>query len=161
MSHTLTQHEFLTIRHLLRAGWRHVQIARELNISVWTIARIADRRRFLPEELGADEVPADELCEDDSPPDYTAQNLRRCPGCGAMVYLWPCIACGHGVSTSAIAPPQEVKIEPPPASRIARFRHRQKRQQRRYVKQKLLECRGDGAASQQPESALRSRDQVG
>ncbi len=20
-------------------------------------------------------------------------NVRRCPGCGGMVYLWPCLAC--------------------------------------------------------------------
>ena len=25
---------------------------------------------------------------------FDAANLRRCPGCGGMVYLWPCLACG-------------------------------------------------------------------
>src|SRR5262245_142731 len=109
MSHTLTHAEFLTIRRLLRQGWRHTQIARELNLSVWTIARVADRRRFLPEDACEGEIPAGELCEDDAPADYVAGNLRRCPGCGAMVYVWPCIACSQGVSTPAIAPPAEAE----------------------------------------------------
>jgi hypothetical protein len=107
MSKLLTQAEFLTVLRLLREGWRHVQIARELNLSVWTVAAVADRRRYLPEELTEGEIPAAELCEDDAPPDYAAANLRRCPGCGAMVYLWPCIACSQGVSTPTIAPPVE------------------------------------------------------
>src|SRR5215212_2822980 len=93
MSKVLTHAEFLVIRRRLRDGRRHADIARELNVSVWTIARLADRRRYLPDELEESEVPAAELCEDDSPPDYVAQNLHRCPECGAMVYLWPCIAC--------------------------------------------------------------------
>jgi len=107
MSQALTPAEFLTIRHLLREGWRHVQIARELNLSVWTVARIADRRRFLPEIVDESELPPEELCEDDCPPEYAAQNLRRCRQCGAMVYVWPCIACSQGVSTPTIAPPVE------------------------------------------------------
>jgi len=107
MSKLLTQTEFLTVLHLLREGWRHVQIARELNLSVWTVAAIADRRRYLPAEPAEGAISAAELGEDDAPPDYSAANLRRCPGCGAMVYVWPCIACSQGVSTPAIAPPVE------------------------------------------------------
>jgi len=107
MPKILTHAEFLTIRRRLADGQRHSAIARELDLSVWTVARIADRRRFLPEILEELEIPAAELCEDDSPPDYVAQNLRRCPHCGAMVYLWPCIACSQGVSTPTIAPPVE------------------------------------------------------
>jgi|GEM_PF-3242333 len=30
---------------------------------------------------------------DDLRPGFDPANLRRCPGCGAMVYLWPCLAC--------------------------------------------------------------------
>ena len=25
---------------------------------------------------------------------FNPGQLRRCPGCGGMVYLWPCLACG-------------------------------------------------------------------
>ena len=41
-----------------------------------------------------------DLPEDDAPPDYVATNLRRCPGCGGMVYQWPCLraACGTALS---------------------------------------------------------------
>lgn len=105
MPRILTHSEFLTIRRRLAAGRRHTEIARELGLSIWTIAHIADRRRYLPEVASDSDVPAAELLEDDSPPDYVAQNLRRCPECGAMVYLWPCIACSQGVATPAIAPP--------------------------------------------------------
>jgi hypothetical protein len=34
-----------------------------------------------------------DLPEDDAPPDYVATNLRRCQGCGGMVYQWPCLTC--------------------------------------------------------------------
>jgi hypothetical protein len=144
VSHILTHAEFLTVRRRLAGGIRHADIARELNLSIWTIARVADRRRFLPAELDECEIPTaemckDELCEDDGPPDYVAKSLRRCPGCGAMVYVWPCIACGQGVSTSAIAPPQEeeedeVEIELRQASAPADCRRKTKQ---RYRKQKL------------------------
>lgn len=30
---------------------------------------------------------------DDTPPGYDPANIRRCRGCGALVYLWPCLAC--------------------------------------------------------------------
>jgi hypothetical protein len=31
---------------------------------------------------------------DDLKPGFSLANLCRCPGCGGMVYLWPCLACG-------------------------------------------------------------------
>jgi hypothetical protein len=114
----LTSYHIRLVLKLLASGMRHADIARRLELSVWTIARIADgRRRCEPSsgfgaqeeaeegrcELAGDAL-AGEIGEDDAPPDYDAKNLRRCPGCGAMVYLWPCIACRHGVSTPAIAP---------------------------------------------------------
>jgi len=88
MSRILTPSEILEIRNLLRIGVRHVDIARKLDLSVWTVARIDAERRFHCDESAAEELPVD-----DAPPDYVARNLRRCPGCGAMVYRWPCLAC--------------------------------------------------------------------
>jgi hypothetical protein len=107
MPRRLTHAEYLAIRRRLRDGQRHARIARELDLGVWTVALIADRRRYAPDALEGGEVPAKELCDDDSPPDYVAKNLRRCPECGAMVYLWPCIACSQGVSTPTIASPAD------------------------------------------------------
>lgn len=31
--------------------------------------------------------------EDDTPPGFDPNNIRRCPGCGSLVYLWPCLGC--------------------------------------------------------------------
>jgi hypothetical protein len=92
---------------------RHTEIARELDLSVWTIARIADKRRFQSDELSEDEPPEDGLPEDDAPPDYVAKNLRRCPGCGSMVYLWPCLACRMGTTTLPVASPGDAEGEAP------------------------------------------------
>ena len=88
MSHTLSLSDVHAVRRALAAGMRHTEIARELNLSVWTISRLANERRYEREELADSELP-----EEDAPPEYFAQNLRRCPTCGAMVYLWPCLAC--------------------------------------------------------------------
>lgn len=87
----LTFHEFLAVRRLLAVGRRHVEIARELNLGIWTVDRIAARLRY------DDDPAAAELPEDDAPPDYAAENLRRCPECGAMVYVWPCLGCRMAV----------------------------------------------------------------
>jgi hypothetical protein len=88
MSRTLTLSEVHAIRSMLRTGMRHVDIARALDLSIWTVARIdADRRSH------RDELVEEEPLVDDAPPDYVSHNLRRCPGCGAMVYRWPCLAC--------------------------------------------------------------------
>jgi hypothetical protein len=49
-------------------------------------------------QLTPDPLPAD-LPEDDAPPEYDALQLRRCTGCGGMVYQWPCRTCllrSHG-----------------------------------------------------------------
>ena len=111
MSTLLTPPLFRSVRSMLRASWRHCEIARETGLSVWTIDRIASdlrqrdiqgvgsqlRHRSLDVEnrlpqLTEGPFPVD-LPEDDAPPNYVAANLRRCPGCGGMVYQWPCLTC--------------------------------------------------------------------
>src|SRR5437868_2092204 len=94
MHHRIIVPEFMAIRRMLQVRMRHVDIARRLNLSVWTISRIADDIT-----LQLDPVPEDALPIDDAPPDYVAQNMRRCEGCGAMVYVWPCIACKLATAT--------------------------------------------------------------
>lgn len=83
--------QFLAVRRALAAGARHVDIARDLNLGFWTVDRIAARLRY------DEAVEVAELPDDDAPPDYAATNLRRCPGCGAMVYVWPCLGCRMAV----------------------------------------------------------------
>lgn len=89
MSRPITQLELRAIRRLLKSGARHIEIARELDLSVTTISRIASDRLLRYRR----EVTDDELPEDDPPPGYVAANLRRCLNCGGMVYLWPCMTC--------------------------------------------------------------------
>lgn len=82
------------VERMLLAGMRQVEIARELDLSVWTVTKIA---RALRRE---EQVLQDgESMEDDGPPGFEARNLRRCPECGAMVYLWPCLACRMSTNT--------------------------------------------------------------
>jgi len=94
MHQRLTPHEFFKVRRMLARKMRQIHIARELGLSVWTISRIADTLRYLTDPINEDDLPVD-----DAPPDYVVTNLRRCPGCGAMVYVWPCIACKLGTAT--------------------------------------------------------------
>ena len=80
-----------TIRRLLRASVRHAEIARRLNLAVGTISRVASVRRLRRLKLVL--LSEEELPEDDPPPDYEAANLKRCPGCGGLVYRRPCLTC--------------------------------------------------------------------
>ena len=106
MLRKLTFPEFLAVRRGLRAGARHVEIARELDLGVWTIDRIAARLRYEREGARDEELP-----EDDAPPDYAASQLRRCGGCGGMVYVWPCIACQMATLTQRVLPAAEAEDE--------------------------------------------------
>ncbi len=102
MSKRLTAIEVRRVQRLLMAGWRHVEIARELELSVWTVQRIAN-----DPDLQADLVPECALPVDDGPPDYEAAQLKRCPGCGGMVYHWPCLAC-RDLDSPRVEPAEEV-----------------------------------------------------
>jgi hypothetical protein len=128
----LTFSEFLAVRRGLLAGLRHVEIARELDLGVWTVDRIAARLRYENDPAAA------ELPEDDAPPDYAAAKLRRCPGCGAMVYVWPCIACQMATMTR-VAPAAEVGDEPEEADERPNYKQRLRRK-------RLIEVRVFGKA---------------
>ncbi len=88
---TLTHEQLRAVRRALRAGARYTEIARDLDLAVGTIARIASDRKLRRRKL--DLLTDADLPEDDPPPEYAARRLRRCPGCGGMVYQWPCLAC--------------------------------------------------------------------
>jgi DNA-binding transcriptional regulator LsrR (DeoR family) len=70
---------------LLAAGLSHIQITRRTGLSRRTISRIAKegRRRKL--------VAAD--ISDERPAGFDTECLNRCRGCGARIYLWPCMQC--------------------------------------------------------------------
>jgi hypothetical protein len=87
----LTLPELQSIRRLLRAGMRHFEIARQLDLGVGTISRVAADRKLRRRRLAL--LREQDLPDDDPPPAYVAANLRRCSGCGGMVYQWPCLLC--------------------------------------------------------------------
>ncbi len=98
----VTAIELMRVQRLLEWGWRHVEIAKFLQLSLWTIQRIAN-----DPDLQVDPLPECELPVDDAPPGYKAADLRRCPGCGGMVYHWPCIAC-RDLTSPKVEPAPEV-----------------------------------------------------
>ncbi len=130
MYRRLTESDVAAVERGLGAGWRHFEIARELDLSLWTIAQIADRRRFERDDgvEGGDELP-----EDDGPPDYQARNLRRCPSCGAMIYVTPCIACQMATLTQPVPPAPEIDDEP------EEDEPRMTRKQRRWRRKRVRE----------------------
>ena len=72
-------------RMLLAAGFSHIQITRRTGLSRRTISRLAKegRRRKL--------VAAD--ISDERLAGFDPECLNRCRGCGARIYLWPCMQC--------------------------------------------------------------------
>jgi hypothetical protein len=72
------------VRMLLAAGLTHLQITRRTGLSRRTIARIAAQGR---RQLTAADI------HDDRPAGFEAECLNRCRGCGARIYLWPCLQC--------------------------------------------------------------------
>ena len=69
---------------LLAAGCSHSQIARRTGFSRRTIGRIAAEGR---RKLTAADI------HDDRPAGFDRECLNRCQGCGARIYLWPCLQC--------------------------------------------------------------------
>jgi hypothetical protein len=91
----ITHAQLRTVQYLLAERWRHTQIARETSLSVWTVSQIDNSRRFQDQAIPDEDIPDDELPADDGPPDFEAGKMRRCTGCGGMVYQWPCLTCEH------------------------------------------------------------------
>lgn len=73
------------VRSLLSGGLTLSQVARRTGLSRTTVFKILTRR-WRPALTAAD-------IHDDRPPGFEQRNLARCPGCRALVYLWPCMRC--------------------------------------------------------------------
>ena len=106
---SITQLDVEAVERMLAAGMRHVEIARELELSPWTIANIARAVRREEEFLAEGQT-----IDDDGPPGFEARNLRRCPECGAMVYLWPCLACRGALVGAVVEEDQDEDCEDEP-----------------------------------------------
>lgn len=84
MTSSLTFLDLRRVGELSAQGYSHRWIARRLGVNRAAIPLIL---RQLQQE--ADPI----ATKDDDPPGFDLANLRRCSGCGALVYLWPCLAC--------------------------------------------------------------------
>ena len=77
---------------LLAAGCSHIQIMRRTGLSRRTISRIAKEGR---RKLTAADI------SDEQPAGFDPECLNRCRGCGARIYLWPCMQCEIRARTEA------------------------------------------------------------
>lgn len=95
------------VLRLLNDGFSQQEVKARTGLSLSTISRI-NQNQVKPRKIQP---------LSDTPPGYDPRKIRRCPGCGSKVYLWPCLACQlQGV----VAYPPD--LLPQPAEKIARKR---------------------------------------
>jgi|GEM_PF-5870458 len=114
------------IVELAAQGHSHRRIARRLGIDRETVARIVAAQviaarthvdiRHCSDGLLDQTPPGDFLTPQDDPPFFDAANLRRCRGCGSLVYIWPCLACCLAAEANAAAEAEAESDKPPSLS---------------------------------------------
>jgi hypothetical protein len=106
MNASLTPVDPRRIAALHEQGFSERWIARRLDLSAPTIRdRLREMRAETPlVQARAIFAPGDPPPGDDTPPGFNPANLRRCRGCGALVYLWPCLACCLADEAALAAP---------------------------------------------------------
>ncbi len=96
MNTALSPADFRRIAALHDQGFSERWIARRFDLSAPTIGRTLRKIRSEPGSTPQTAIfpPGDPPPPvDETPPGYYPTNIRRCRGCGALVYLWPCLAC--------------------------------------------------------------------
>ncbi|WP_254512814.1 helix-turn-helix domain-containing protein [Anatilimnocola floriformis] len=91
---------FARILELAAEGHSQRWIARRLGIDRATVSQVVQAAAEQPNPQAASNAAeinfsSDLPNPDDAPPGFDPANVRRCCGCGALVYLWPCLACCH------------------------------------------------------------------
>lgn len=115
MSHAyLSRHKWLQVRELLDQQQTLAAIAEVTQLSPSTIAAIASG------ELQPSRIVVDDL----DPNREEILKAKRCVGCGALVYIWPCLACQM---STAVAAPKPVAGH----VRGLALKHKRRREQRR------------------------------
>ncbi len=98
MSASLNRLDSQRILALYEQGYSQRWIARRLDIAPRTVfCRLQDLLGQAPTDF----VEIDPTVTEETPPGFDPANLRRCRGCGAIVYLWPCLACCLSVETES------------------------------------------------------------
>ena len=99
MIHSRITLDYRRAAELAQQGHSHRWIARRLGINrkaLPGIIREIAAESEISSEISAAEItlqPGDLPTKNDDPPGFDPANLRRCRGCGALVYLWPCLSC--------------------------------------------------------------------
>ncbi|XRN65532.1 helix-turn-helix domain-containing protein [Anatilimnocola sp. NA78] len=73
---------------LFQQGHSRRWLAQRFGVSPSAISRCLRRA-----EKKSSQPAAKIVGNSDPPPGFDPENLRRCPCCGSLVYLWPCLAC--------------------------------------------------------------------
>jgi len=106
---------YLRVRELLADASPYAAIAAETGLSEATVAAIANGSRQ-PSRIAVD---------DDHPLRDEMLSARRCPGCGALVFRWPCLACQIAASSTRSPKPQtSARRLPRPRTRRTHTRRR-------------------------------------
>jgi hypothetical protein len=74
---------------LLDQGWSLRRSARQLRLSPRTLDRLL---RKTPPSDSADST-GDPSAIPDDPFSQARRRAKRCPGCGGLVFHWPCLTC--------------------------------------------------------------------
>jgi hypothetical protein len=112
---------------LQRQGFSRRWIARRLQIAPQTIAARCREAETDDRPL----PPTRQPLEDDTPPGYDAANVRRCEGCGSLVYLWPCLGCKLAAMPR---PAPTVKLAGQPARRTITGKLARRKKSRRKAR---------------------------
>jgi hypothetical protein len=80
MSHRISQETAETIRRLAASQWPQREIARQLQVSTTSVHRVLHGTWA-------------SIDDSDDPWAKLKRQARRCPGCGGLVYEWPCRTC--------------------------------------------------------------------
>jgi IS30 family transposase len=86
MIHRLTHENMETLYDLLESGWTQRAIARHLGVSPAAISQTLKRHAIRRQQAIAEGKSDDIFSE-------LKKRAKRCPGCGGLVYEWPCHAC--------------------------------------------------------------------
>ena len=90
-SEYVSRPQFLHVRQRLADQATAPEIAAETGLATTTVVAIAAG------QIGPSRIAVD----DDHPLREQMLSAKRCPGCGGLVFTWPCLACQL---TGAIAP---------------------------------------------------------
>ena len=118
-SEYVSRPQFLHVRQRLADQATAFEITAETGLSATTVAAIAAGR------IGPSRIAVD----DDHPLREQMLSAKRCPGCGGLVFVWPCLACQITGAIAPVAAPQKRTNREPAKYKRNRLKQRARRLQ--------------------------------